>query len=111
MYVGTMDARLVALDKDTGEVVWEVEVADWEHGYSITGAPLVVDGMVLTGMAGGEYGVRGFVKAYDAGTGEHRWTTYTIPGAGRARERDLAGRHLEERGRPPPGPPASSIPS
>ncbi|MYH22120.1 MAG: PQQ-dependent dehydrogenase, methanol/ethanol family [Acidobacteria bacterium] len=82
VYVGTMDARLVALDKDTGEVVWEVEVADWEHGYSITGAPLVVNGMVLTGMAGGEYGVRGFVKAYDAATGEHRWTTYTIPGPG-----------------------------
>ena len=82
VFVGTMDARLVALHKDTGEVAWEVEVADWEHGYSITGAPLVVNGMVLTGMAGGEYGVRGFVKAYDAATGEHRWTTYTIPGPG-----------------------------
>ncbi len=82
VYVGTMDARLVALDKNTGEVSWEVEVADWEHGYSITGAPLVVNGLVLTGMAGGEYGVRGFVKAYDAATGEHRWTTYTIPGPG-----------------------------
>ena len=82
VFVGTMDARLVALDKDTGEVAWEVEVADWEHGYSITGAPLVVNGMVLTGMAGGEFGVRGFVKAYDAATGEHRWTTYTIPGTG-----------------------------
>ena len=82
VYVGTMDARLVALDKDTGRVVWEVEVVDWQQGYSITGAPLVVNGMVLTGVAGGEYGIRGFVKAFDAKTGQLRWTTYTIPAPG-----------------------------
>ena len=82
VYVGTMDARLVALDRDTGKVVWEVEVIDWEQGYSITGAPLVVKDMVLTGVAGGEYGIRGFVKAFDAETGELRWTAYTIPGPG-----------------------------
>ena len=82
VYVGTMDARLVALDRHTGAVVWEVEVIDWEQGYSITGAPLVVGGMVLTGVAGGEFGIRGFVKAYDALTGAPRWTTYTIPGPG-----------------------------
>ena len=82
VYVGTMDARLIALHKDTGAVVWETEVVDWEQGYSITGAPLVVNGLVLTGVAGGEYGIRGFVKAYDAMTGELRWTTYTIPGPG-----------------------------
>ena len=82
VYVGTMDARLVALDKDTGEVAWETQVIEWEQGYSITGAPLVVKDMVLTGVAGGEYGIRGFVKAFDAETGEPRWTTYTIPGPG-----------------------------
>ncbi len=82
VYVGTMDARLIALNKDTGEVVWEVKVADWEHGYSITGAPLVVKDMVLTGVAGAEFGIRGFVKAYDAKTGRLRWTTYTVPGPG-----------------------------
>ena len=82
VYVGTMDARLVALDMRTGEVVWEVEVIDWEQGYSITGAPLVVKDMVLTGVAGGEFGIRGFVKAFDAKTGEPRWTAYTIPGPG-----------------------------
>ena len=82
VYVGTMDARLIALHKDTGAVVWETEVTDWRQGYSITGAPLVVNGLVLTGVAGGEYGIRGFVKAYDALTGELRWTTYTIPGPG-----------------------------
>lgn len=82
VYVGTMDARLIALDKDTGAVKWEAKVEDWEHGYSITGAPLAVKDMVLTGVAGGEFGIRGFVKAYDARTGALRWTTYTIPGPG-----------------------------
>ena len=82
VYVGTMDARLIALHRETGAVVWETEVVDWRQGYSITGAPLVVNGLVLTGVAGGEYGIRGFVKAYDALTGELRWTTYTIPGPG-----------------------------
>ena len=82
VYVGTMDARLIALHKDTGAVAWETEVVDWAQGYSITGAPLVVNGLVLTGVAGGEYGIRGFVRAYDALTGELRWTTYTIPGPG-----------------------------
>ena len=82
VYVGTMDARLIALHKDTGEVVWEIEVIEWEQGYSITGAPLVVKDMVLIGVAGGEYGIRGFVKAYDAKTGALRWTAYAIPGPG-----------------------------
>ena len=82
VYVGTMDARLVALHRATGAVAWETEVSAWEQGYSITGAPLVVNGLVLTGVAGGEYGIRGFVKAFDAMTGELRWTTYTIPGPG-----------------------------
>ncbi|MBM3395286.1 MAG: PQQ-dependent dehydrogenase, methanol/ethanol family [Betaproteobacteria bacterium] len=82
VYVGTMDARLVALDRISGAIVWEAKVADWEHGYSITGAPLAVKGLILTGIAGGEYGIRGFIKAYDAKTGELRWTTHTIPGPG-----------------------------
>ena len=82
VFVGTMDARLIALNKDTGAVVWETKVIDWEQGYSITGAPLVVKDMVLTGVAGGEFGIRGFVKAFDAKTGALRWTAYTIPGPG-----------------------------
>ena len=80
--VGTMDARMVALDKKSGNVVWETEVVDWRQGYSITGAPLVIKDMVLTGVAGGEFGIRGFVKAFDAKSGELRWTAYTIPGPG-----------------------------
>ena len=82
VYVGTMDARLIALDKDSGAVQWEAKVEDWEQGYSITGAPLAVKDMVLTGVAGGEFGIRGFVKAYDAKSGALRWTTYTIPAPG-----------------------------
>lgn len=82
VYVGTMDARLIALDKSTGKPVWEAKVADWEHGYSITGAPLAVKDMVLTGVAGGEYGIRGFVSAFDAKTGALRWQRHVIPGPG-----------------------------
>ncbi|HEX9647417.1 MAG TPA: PQQ-dependent dehydrogenase, methanol/ethanol family [Alphaproteobacteria bacterium] len=82
VFVGTMDARMVALNKDTGEAVWDKVVFDWQAGYSITGAPLVVKDMVLTGVAGGEFGIRGFVKAFDAKTGAERWTTYAIPGPG-----------------------------
>ena len=82
VYIGTLDARLVALKKTTGEVAWDTQVIDWRQGYSITGAPLAIKDMVLTGVAGGEFGIRGFVKAFDAKTGKLRWTAYTIPGPG-----------------------------
>jgi len=82
VYVGTLDARMVALKKSTGEVVWDTRVVDWRQGYSITGAPLALKDLVLTGVAGGEFGIRGFVKAFDAKTGKPRWTAYTIPGEG-----------------------------
>jgi len=82
VFVGTVDARLIALDAKTGNVLWNVEVGDAAAGYSITNAPLVVKDMVLTGIAGGEYGIRGFLDAYDAETGERVWRFYTIPGEG-----------------------------
>lgn len=82
VYVLTLDARLVALNKDTGKVAWETVMHDWKLGVSATGAPLVVKGMVIAGIAGGEYGVRGYLRAYDAKTGDVKWTTYTIPGPG-----------------------------
>lgn len=82
LYLGTLDAHLIALDVKTGELLWDTEVARGLSGYSITAAPLVVKDMVLTGIAGGEYGIRGFVDAYDAETGERRWRTFTIPGEG-----------------------------
>ena len=82
VYVLTLDARLVALKKDSGEVAWEKVIDDWKKGISATGAPYVVKGMVVVGIAGGEYGVRGYVRAYDARSGAEQWTTHTIPGPG-----------------------------
>jgi alcohol dehydrogenase (cytochrome c) len=82
LFMGTLDAKLVALDAKTGNVLWEKQIADPEKGYSETMAPTVVDGKVLIGTNGGEYGVRGFLKAYDAQSGDSLWTFYTIPEKG-----------------------------
>lgn len=79
VYMGTLDAKLVALDAKTGSLIWETEIADPELGYSETMAPTVVDGKVLIGTNGGEYGIRGFVRAYDADTGKLVWNFHTIP--------------------------------
>jgi alcohol dehydrogenase (cytochrome c) len=79
VFVATLDSRLVALDAKTGKVVWDTEIADPEDGYSETMAPSVAKGKVLIGINGGEYGIRGFVKAYDAETGKLVWTFSTIP--------------------------------
>lgn len=82
VYVGLLDSRLVALDQETGDVVWETPVAEWEKGYTITSAPLYYNGKVYTGVAGGEYGIRGFLAAYDSNIGREVWRTYTIPAPG-----------------------------
>ncbi|HEX7082199.1 MAG TPA: PQQ-binding-like beta-propeller repeat protein [Gammaproteobacteria bacterium] len=82
VFVGRLDGRLVALDQRTGEVVWSVQAERAEEGYSITSAPLYYDGLVITGFAGAEYGIRGRVKAFDADDGALVWTFYTIPGPG-----------------------------
>jgi PQQ-dependent dehydrogenase (methanol/ethanol family) len=79
VYIGTLDAKLVALDAKTGSVAWETQIADPELGYSETMAPTAVNGKILIGTNGGEYGIRGFVKAYDAATGVLLWTFHTIP--------------------------------
>ena len=80
LYMTTLDAHIVALDAKTGSVIWDTEVADEGTGYSITGAPLIVGDKIMTGVGGGEYGIRGFIDAYEAGTGELAWRLYTIPG-------------------------------
>ena len=80
LYLGTLDGRLVALDASTGDVLWETLTIDLDKPHAITGAPRVAEGLVLIGNAGAEYGVRGYVSAYDAETGEMRWRTYTVPG-------------------------------
>ncbi len=82
IYVGRVDATLIALDQVSGEVVWETQAEDPLKGFSITSAPLYFDGMIITGFAGGEMGIRGRVKAFDASSGELIWTFYTIPGPG-----------------------------
>jgi PQQ-dependent dehydrogenase (methanol/ethanol family) len=79
VYMGTLDAKLVALDAKTGSLVWETQIADPELGYSETMAPTAVDGKILIGTNGGEYGIRGFVRAYDAETGKLVWNFHTIP--------------------------------
>lgn len=79
VYMGTLDARLVALDRMTGEVAWDIEVADPAFGYSITHAPLVIGDNVIVGVSGGEYGIRGHVTAYNAVSGEQVWRWFSIP--------------------------------
>ena len=80
VYVGTIDGRLVALDRHTGAVVWETLTIDPSRPYTITGAPRVVKGNVVIGNGGAEYGVRGYVSAYDADTGALNWRFFTVPG-------------------------------
>ena len=82
LFMGTLDAKLISLDAKTGKVLWMSQIADPELGYSETMAPVAVDGKVLIGTNGGEYGIRGFVKAFDANTGALLWTFYTVPEKG-----------------------------
>ncbi len=82
LYMATIDARLVALDARDGQVLWSVEVAKPASGYSMTLAPLVVKDKVVIGVAGGEFGIRGFLAAHDAATGKEVWRFYTIPAPG-----------------------------
>jgi alcohol dehydrogenase (cytochrome c) len=82
VYMGTIDAHLVALNARTGMLLWDKEVAKAEAGYSITHAPLVIKNKVIVGTAGGEYGIRGFIAAYDGVTGNEDWRFYTVPGKG-----------------------------
>ena len=82
LFMGTLDAKLVSLDAKTGRVLWQTQIADPEAGYSETMAPVAVNGKVLIGTNGGEYGIRGFVKAYDANDGKLLWTFNTVPEKG-----------------------------
>ncbi len=96
VYVATLDSMLVALDAKTGAVKWSKEIADPEKGYSETMAPTAVKGMILVGTNGGEYGIRGFVKAFDAETGDLKWTFDTVPenSQGVWAEKDATGRDM-----------------
>ena len=120
VYFTTLDAQLVALNKDTGKVVWRKKMEDFQDGYSNTAAPLVVKGKVIVGNSGGEFGIVGAVKAYDAETGEEVWYRPTVEGnMGRRRrqgfhdhrhdQRDLARRHVADMAVRPPGSAAPTI--
>jgi quinohemoprotein ethanol dehydrogenase len=80
VYVGVLDGRLAALDAGTGKLLWQVTTVDQRLPYTITGAPRVVKGKVIIGNGGGEFGVRGYVSAFDAETGRLAWRFYTVPG-------------------------------
>jgi alcohol dehydrogenase (cytochrome c) len=82
LFMATIDAELIALDATTGEILWQSNVADPGLGYAMTLAPLAIDDKVVVGVAGGEYGIRGFIAAYDVASGEEVWKFYTIPGPG-----------------------------
>src|SRR5213594_4432019 len=82
LFFGQLDANVVALDTKTGKVVWKTLIEKWQDGYSLTSAPLYYDGIVYSGIAGGEFGVRGRLTALDAKTGAILWRWYTLPGPG-----------------------------
>ena len=82
LFMTTLDAHLVALDRKTGSVLWDVEVADSRQGYAGTVAPLVVGNTVIAGIAGGEFAIRGFLDAYDVATGKRVWRFWTVPAPG-----------------------------
>ena len=96
VYVATLDAKLYGLDAKTGAMKWSATIADPEKGYSETMAPTAVKGKILIGTNGGEYGIRGFVKAYDAKSGKLLWTFHTIPenSAGVWATKDATGRDM-----------------
>jgi len=91
LYYASSDAHLIALDARTGSVRWDVTMADYKMGYSGTGAPLAVKDKIITGMAGGEYGTRGFIDGYDAKTGKRIWRFNTIPDKGEPGNETWAG--------------------
>jgi alcohol dehydrogenase (cytochrome c) len=82
VFMGTLDGRLIALDRINGKPLWNIEVGDVDLAYSVTMAPLAIKDKVIVGVGGGEYGIRGYIVAYYAETGEEAWRFYTIPGPG-----------------------------
>ena len=98
--MGTLDAHLIAFDRATGKVLWNITIDDYRRGYSVTAAPLVIDDKVIIGPAGGEYGVRGFIDAYAVGTGKRLWRRYTIPAKGEKGAETWAGDSYKTGGGP-----------
>lgn len=95
VFLVTDHAHLLALHRSTGQVIWDVEMADYRQNYGATGAPLVVNDLVISGISGGDEGVRGFLDAYKASTGERVWRFWTIPARGDKEAETWKGRALE----------------
>ena len=100
LFLGTLDGRLIALDKDSGEPLWSTMTVDPEQDYTITGAPRTAKGLVFIGNGGAEYGVRGYVSAYDEQTGDLKWRFYTVPGKPGVADGAASDSILEELARP-----------
>ncbi len=82
VFRGTLDAHVVALDMKTGKQVWKQKAAEWKEGYSMTNAPQIANGVLVTGISGGEYGIRGFIDGWDTESGKHLWRTHTTAAPG-----------------------------
>lgn len=97
LFMVTDDAHLLALNRSSGAVLWDTELADWHHNYNSTSAPLVVGDLIITGTAGGEEGVRGFIAAYDQ-FGKQVWRFWTVPAPGEAAAKTWQGKGIEHGG-------------
>src|SRR5205814_6742969 len=84
LFLATLDAQMIAINAKTGKELWKTDVADYKQQYSMTVAPIVVKDKVISGVAGGEHGIRGFIAAYDVNTGKEVWKFNTVPGPGEA---------------------------
>ena len=82
IFRGTLDAHVIAYDAKTGKELWKSKAAEWKDGYSLTLAPLIANGVLITGVSGAEFGIRGFIDGWDPETGKQLWRTYTIPARG-----------------------------
>ncbi len=100
LYMATLDAHLIALDTKTGNLIWDVTVADYQKGYTLTLAPLALKNEIIVGPAGGEYGAAGFIDAYDANSGRRLWRFDTVPGPGQPGHETWAGDSWRSGGAP-----------
>jgi alcohol dehydrogenase (cytochrome c) len=98
VFMVTDHAHVIALNRFTGALLWETEMADWRQNYNATGAPLVVGNFVVTGTSGGDEGVRGFVAAYDQATGKEAWRFWTVPRPGEPKSETWQGKGIEHPG-------------
>lgn len=100
VFMGTDNAHIIALDRFTGRLVWDTEMADWHQSYFTTSAPLAVGGLVVSGVGGGEHGTRGFVAAYDQETGKEAWRFWTVPLPGEKGSETWQGKGIAHGGAP-----------